>query len=137
VTRLIVDAGPLVALVSRTDAQHQWTRRAVQPVSGPLFTTDPVISEALFLLRRSGSTGNGLLDLLDRSAVEVVRFDPHATVGLSQLCRKYADVPMSWADASLVHLSELLPQAKLLTFDSDFAVYRRFGAERIPLIKAR
>jgi hypothetical protein len=42
---------------------------------------------------------------------------------------------MSWADAALVHLSERQPKARLITFDSDFTVYRRHGSERIPLLR--
>jgi predicted nucleic acid-binding protein len=67
--------------------------------------------------------------------LEVARFEPEATAALTTLCRKYADVPMSWADAALVHLSERQPKARLITFDSDFTVYRRHGSERIPLLR--
>lgn len=64
-----------------------------------------------------------------------MRFEPEATAALTTLCRKYADVPMSWADACLVHLSERQPRARLVSFDSDFQVYRRHGSERILVLR--
>ena len=50
-----------------------------------------------------------------------------------ELMNKYADIPMSVADACLVRLTEILPEPLLLTTDSDFTIYRRFGRRRIPV----
>jgi predicted nucleic acid-binding protein len=59
----------------------------------------------------------------EKHKVEVIRMVQH-----------YRDVSMSLADACLVRMSELLPQAKVMTLDPDFRVYRRFGRRVIPLI---
>jgi predicted nucleic acid-binding protein len=53
---------------------------------------------------------------------------------IDRLRRKYADVPMSVADACLVRLAEQLGQCAVLTLDRDFSVYRRHGRQVIPLI---
>lgn len=50
------------------------------------------------------------------------------------LMRKYADVPMSLADACLVRMVELTPDARLVTLDSDFSVYRKNGRQVIRTI---
>ena len=47
---------------------------------------------------------------------------------------KYHDIPMSLADACLVRMAELLPDPVVLTTDSDFAVYRRFGRRVVPYL---
>ncbi len=130
---LIADTGPLVALFDRGDAYHDWAKRGLGRVSERLVTSESVVSEVLFLLaglRRSraaflGFWGEGGL----RVAVEANR-DPESLVALLS---KYADIPMSLADASVVRLSELNPDAKVWTLDTDFKIYRRFGRRVIPL----
>jgi len=56
---------------------------------------------------------------------------------LRRLMKRYADVPMSLADACLVRLTEQRRQARLLTLDSDFRRYRRLGRQVIPLVAPR
>ncbi|HNG34544.1 MAG TPA: pilus assembly protein, partial [Blastocatellia bacterium] len=55
-------------------------------------------------------------------------------MAVSKLLEKYADVPMSFADACLVRMSELYPDSAVFTLDSDFKIYRRNGRQAIPLI---
>ena len=47
---------------------------------------------------------------------------------------RYQTVPMSLADACLVRMSELHLHSKILTFDSDFQIYRRNGRQVIPTL---
>ena len=94
-----------------------------------------MVSECLFLLRRNRLDPRGLFELLDGGAV-VIEAESE-TPRVVTLCRTYGDVPMSWADATLVALSEKRPKAEVVTFDSDFTVYRRFGRERLPLVRPR
>jgi len=54
-----------------------------------------------------------------------------------RLMEKYADVPMSFADACLVRMTETLNDATLLTTDSDFQIYRRHGRQIIPCVSPR
>ena len=51
-----------------------------------------------------------------------------------RLLEKYADVPMSFADACLVRMTELYPDSTVFTTDSDFKIYRKHGRQPIPLI---
>ena len=56
---------------------------------------------------------------------------------LSTNKKKYSNVPMSFADACLVRMSEVLPNPTVLTTDSDFHVYRRHGRQVIPCVTPR
>jgi predicted nucleic acid-binding protein len=47
---------------------------------------------------------------------------------------KYADVPMSFADACLVHMTETLADPVIFTLDTDFRIYRRHGRRTIPCV---
>jgi predicted nucleic acid-binding protein len=130
---LIADTGPLVALFDRGDAYHDWAVQGLGKVRNALLTSESVVSEVLFLLagmRRSraaflGFWGEGGL----RVVVEANR-DPGSLVALLS---KYADIPMSLADASILRLSELNPDAKVWTLDTDFKIYRRFTRRVVPL----
>jgi predicted nucleic acid-binding protein len=130
---IIVDTGPLVALLNGRENHHGWVMAALEEIGPPLLTCEAVIAEAAFLLRRPDPGGRALMALLDRQAVRVTfrLDDEHEQV--ARLMAKYADVPMSLADACLVRMSELVPRATVLTFDADFRVYRRAGRQVVPV----
>lgn len=131
---VLVDTGPLVASLRLRDRHHGWTRAQLASLREPLLTCEAVLSEAFFLLQTVPKGHDSLAALIDRGVLEV-RFDfqdeRDATL---RLLRKYADTPMSFADACLVRMSEIHRDTSLLTLDQDFVTYRRNGRERIPLI---
>jgi uncharacterized protein len=131
---VVVDTGPLVAALLERDRDHAWTRAQLQGLPAPLATCEAVLSEAFFLLQRVRGGGERLAALIDRGAVES-RFDfQDERDSVLRLLRKYADTPMSFADACLVRMTELHRDSRILTLDRDFAAYRRNGRERIPVL---
>jgi predicted nucleic acid-binding protein len=64
--------------------------------------------------------------------LRIAAIEGDALLPVLDLLDKYADVPMSVADACLVRLTETLPNPLLLTTDSDFKTYRRLGRRVIP-----
>lgn len=132
---VLVDAGFLIAVLSRRDAHHKW---AVQEASGhapPWYTCDAVLSEAYHPLGGRGATGLGAL-LSRRAVVASFRLDEQVEEVVAFL-RKYAGVPMSFADACLVRMPETITDPLLLTTDSDFRIYRRHGRQLIPVSRPR
>lgn len=131
---VIVDTGPLVALLVRTDDHHRWTMERLREIRPPLLTCEAVLAEAAHLVRRVHHGSDGFADLLgsDLLRVECLVMAERATV--SRLLRKYADRPMSLADACVVRLAELHDGASVFTIDGDFSVYRKHGRRKIPLI---
>lgn len=129
---LIVDAGFLVALLSRRDSHHKW---AVQKASenSPLWCTcEAVLSEAYHLLGERGAPG--LSAMLSRRAL-AARFNlDDNVVAVMALLQKYANVPMSFADACLVRMSETMDDPLILTTDSDFRIYRRHSRQAVPVL---
>ena len=131
---VLADTGPLVAALRARDRHHGWTRAQLVALPGPLLTCEAVLSEAFFLLQTVPGGHAALATLIDRGVVEV-RFDfQDERQGVLRLLRKYADMPMSFADACLVRMSEIHRDASVLTLDQDFVTYRRNGRERIPLL---
>jgi uncharacterized protein len=133
-TVLLIDAGPLIALLNRRERHHAWVRDLLDTIEPPLFTCDPVLSEVCFVLQRLQRGANAVLELVARG---IVRSDFRVASeidSLSSLMKKFANVPMSLADACLVRMTELEPRAEVLTLDGDFRVYRRNRRQAVPTI---
>jgi predicted nucleic acid-binding protein len=127
---VLVDAGFLVALLSRRDSQHEWAATIAPDYAPPWRTCEAVLSEAFYLLGPRGAPG--LSELLRRRAL-VAAFDLDNDVkSVTKLLQKYSDVPMSLADACLVRMSETFPDPIILTTDSDFRIYRRHSRQTVP-----
>ena len=129
-----MDAGPLVAYFKRDDLRHQWSRKHLGSLQLPLYSCDPVVSEACFLLRRTDSGVDRLMEFLERRIVTLDFSIRSELPALRKLLRRYRSIPMSLADACLVRMSELLKDPVIVTLDSDFTIYRRHPRQRIPLL---
>jgi predicted nucleic acid-binding protein len=129
---VLVDAGFLVALLSRRDTHHRWAVAQAERRSPPWKTCEAALSEAFHLL---GPRGTPVLSALLRRQAVVVAFDVSDNLdAVLKLMQKYADVPASLADASLVRMTETLDEPILLTTDHDFRVYRRHGRQTVPYV---
>jgi predicted nucleic acid-binding protein len=133
VIRAIVDTGPLVAFLDTRDPRHAWAQETFDSAKLPLLTCEAVLAEACFVLGQAQNRQNAVMGLMSRGVVAVdFRLSPNFEA-VRKLMAKYANVPMSLADACLVRMSELDGRASVVTFDSDFRVYRRNGRQAIPV----
>ena len=134
ITHVLLDTGPLVASINRSDRYHEWTRTWLAEIVPPMQTCEAVLAEACLLLQKYPGGSAAVLELVHRGIVAVgFALEPHV-VSVSKLMSKYANVSMSLADACLVRMSELDSQCTVLTLDNDFRIYRRHGRQVIPLI---
>ena len=131
---VIIDVGPLVALINARDTYHAWTVEQLKQASGPLLTCEAALSEAVFLLRTIPGGVSQIGGMLRSGGVTCALNLSDEIVPVCDLLRKYADVPMSLADACLVRMSELFPKHRVMSLDSDFQVYRRNRLQVIPLL---
>jgi predicted nucleic acid-binding protein len=129
---VLVDAGFLVALLSGRDRNHRWAAVSARQFPPPWSTCEAVLSEAFHLLAAPGRPT--LAALLGRRALVPAFALAEHLQGVLKLMEKYADVPMSLADASLVRMSEIVADPVVLTTDWDFRVYRRHGRQVVPLV---
>ncbi len=134
--RVLVDTGPLVALLDRRDIHHRWVQGELAQLHDPLLTCEAVLSEAFFLISRLRHGIATLAGLLREGLVSVspgFSYSAEATEIL-RLLERYSSVPMSFADACLVRMSELERDSIVFTTDRDFLTYRRNRRQLIPLI---
>ena len=132
--RFICDTGPLVAFFNRADQYHAWASAQFNRITQPLLTCEAVISEAVFLLHDDGLPSDPILEALERGKVLVQFSAEEHWPDLRRLMRKYANLPMSLADACLVRMSETLPDPLVVTTDADFRIYRRHSRQVIPCL---
>ena len=131
---VIVDTGPLVAALDEADHYHQWTVDQIDRLVPPMLVCEPVLAEAMFLLRNLARARDELLRLLANGALSVAfRVEQHVPQ-LRELLRKYHDQPISLADACIVRMAELNPHHAVFTLNSDFTVYRRHGRTPLDLV---
>ena len=122
----LIDTGPLVAYLDRSDPAHRAVTPAFGGFSGQFATTSAVITEAMHFL---GDVRDGpmmLAELVREADVQTFESTrPTQLILAATLMRKYADTPMDFADATLVLLASQLEVVDILTLDRrGFSTYR-------------
>ena len=131
---VLVDAGPLVAWLVANDQHHNWAAGQFAALPAGLLTCEPVLTEASLLIEYHGGDPGVVMELVARGVLRIALVLQEEPATLVRLMRRYRNVPMSLADACLVRISELNEECQVLTTDSDFHIYRRFGRKVIPTI---
>jgi len=132
---VLVDAGFVVALLSRRDRHHRWAVSGAPRFPPPWRTCEAALSEAFHLLGPQGAPA--LNGLLRRSALVVSFVLADNLEPVLKLIQRYADVPMSLADACLVRMSETFADPVVLTTNADFRIYRRHSRQIVPCVMPR
>jgi predicted nucleic acid-binding protein len=131
---VLLDTGPWVALLSRSDTHHKWAVEQFRHLPPPMLSCEAVVAETCFLLKRSGFDPSLALQFIERGVVQLPFVLQEQIGSVRLLFKRYENVPASLADAALIRLSEMFDSPLLLTTDSDFDIYRRHGRQRIPLV---
>ena len=133
-TKVLLDAGPLIGFLNRKDQHHGWAVESWMAMTEPLWTCEAVLSEVIFNLQSEGMSLDSIIHYLDSGIIRLDFVLEENRADVLNLLRKYADQPMSLADACLVRMAELNDNCQIFTTDKDFLVYRRKGRGVIPLL---
>ncbi len=121
----ILDTGPWVALIDRSESRHAECVQWLKDFSGRLYSTEAVLTEVLYLLNFSIIAQCAALDFILESVVEIVPANTKSLKKTKSLMKKYADLPMDFADATIVCLATDTGIQNIVTFDKkDFAIYK-------------
>jgi uncharacterized protein len=135
---VLVDAGPLVALLDRSDPDHDSCREALSSITDSLATVWPVLTEAMYLLRGYPPAQEALWEMIEAGAMELLPLGPDDFPRMKELMRKYRDLPMDLADAALVRVAERERLRRIFTFDRrDFQIYRPSRIGRFVILPTR
>jgi predicted nucleic acid-binding protein len=132
---ILVDAGPLVALVDADDQYHSRCVAALKNFREPMATVWPPLTEAMYLLADQPLAQEALWEMLERGALQLLVLDAGDAARIRELMRKYANRPMDMADGALLRVAEREGIRKIFTVDRrDFSVYRLHGRTRPVLL---
>lgn len=132
--KVIVDTGPLVALLNRQDKHHAWVMAQMADIRPPMIICEAVLAEATYLTSHIKGAREALIEMVGENflTIGLQVQDQHAA--LLAMVKRYVNVPMSLADACVVRLAELHPKSPVFTLDSDFNIYRKNGRQVIEQI---
>lgn len=125
---VLLDTGPFVALLDKSEKNHERCVAFFQAFKGTFLTTEPVLTEAVYLLGRSLTAQRACIEFVVRGGATLI---PQSAQSLSRAVvwmEKYQDLPMDFADATLVSLAEEAGIGEIFTLDRrGFHTYRLRG----------
>jgi uncharacterized protein len=131
---ILVDAGPLVAIIDADDRHHAACSAALKKLRPPLVTVWPAVVEAMYLLERFRAQ-DALWQMLLRGVLAIEPVEPPDLGRARDLMAKYRDLPMDLADATLVAVAERLACRRIFTLDrKDFQIYRPKGLKTFEVL---
>jgi hypothetical protein len=132
---VLVDTGPIVAILSETDEHHEACVAQLSRIKGPLFTCWPVVTEVAWLLRDYHRAIARLLSSCDGKPFSLAALDAADLAGIAAILTRYRDLGVQLADASLVHLANREGIETMFTLDRrDFGVLRLARGKKFRLI---
>lgn len=134
----LIDTGAILALVDRSDDWHEPCTAAYNRARLPLLTTQAVLTEVFHLTRGDRRQIGSIWILLRAGAIEISSIANDELPQVQSLMDDYADRPMDFADATLVHLAARESISMILTVDhDDFETYRLPGRKKFTILPIR
>jgi uncharacterized protein len=122
---VLVDAGPLVAIIDAAEPAHDACIETLRSIRDPLITVWPALTEAMHLLKSSWQGQRLLWSRLETAAIALAPLDHADAPRMRELMEKYRDLPMDIADAALVRVAERDDLTRVFTLDRrHFSIYR-------------
>ena len=135
---VLVDTGPLVALLDRSDPDHAACQETLGSLNDSMVTVWPVVTEAMYMLRAYGKAQEALWEMIEMGAVEILPLGVDDVPRMKELMRKFRDLPMDLADAALVRVAERERLRRIFTLDRrDFQIYRPLRIGRFVILPTR
>jgi uncharacterized protein len=127
---LLIDTGPLVAILNDRDAYHEVCLAEAKRLRGNFCTSWAVVTETAYLLKREANAVQRLLAWICTSELLVLPLNLEGADGIAHILHAYADQDFDFADATLMHLAEREGLETVFTID-----YRHFAVFRTKLRK--
>ena len=135
---IIVDTGPFIALFDKSDHYHDICHNILSSIKPPMLTTLPVLTEAFYMLNFSWHIQDRLWNFIIQENIKIVSLSNKQLSRCRELMKKYHDLPMDFADASLIAAAEAENISTVFTLDhKDFKVYRGRQKKQFKLLPAK
>lgn len=129
--RILIDAGPLIALFDADDNHHKKASSFFKKYNFSFISTLAVFAEVSHMLDFSINAQQDFYEWVTQKGVIISDINQHDMPRIAELTKKYSDLPMDFADATLVVAAEKSGIREIVSLDSDFDVYRLPGREQI------
>ena len=129
--KILIDAGPLIALFDNSDNSHKGVCLFLKKNEYRFITTLAVFPEVAHMLRFSINAQQDFYEWVINHGVVIADINQHDMPRITELTKKYSDLPMDFADATLVVAAEKTGIREIISLDTDFDVYRLPGRENI------
>jgi len=124
VQKTLIDSGPLIALFDKSDNYHKKVLKFLKEFKGELVTTWAVITEVSHMLDFSLKAQTDFLEWINIGGVQLVDITQNELNQMIKMMKKYSDIPMDLADASLMYVANTQKIKHIVSIDSDFDIYR-------------
>jgi predicted nucleic acid-binding protein len=128
---ILIDTGPLIALFDKDDKYHNDIKDFIKKNRFKFVSTTAVVTEVTHMLDFNINAQIGFLEWIIREGLLLHEISHKDIIRVIELCKKYQDRPMDFADATLVVAAEQTGLREIISIDTDFDVYRIFKKERI------
>lgn len=132
---ILLDTGAFVALLDRSERNHKRCVEFFNSFRGKVYTTEPVLTETLYLLAPSAKAQKACIEFILRGGATLVPQSSSSLARAATLMEKYQDIPMDVADATLVVLAEETGISEVFTLDvRGFQTYRVKGKKPLRIL---
>lgn len=122
---ILLDTGPFVALLDKNEKNHRRCVHFFKSFQGNIITTEPILTETIYLLGPSLKAQKVAIEFILKDGATLVPQSRHSLSRAAALMEKYSDIPMDFADATLVCLAEETGFNEIFTLDiRGFSAYR-------------
>ncbi|TGK50580.1 PIN domain-containing protein [Leptospira kanakyensis] len=125
----LIDSGPILALFNAKDKFHKSILKFLKNYNGQLITSWPVVTEVIYLLSFSNDVQSDFLEWIERGGIHLDDLSIDDLKYIKNRMKKYSDLPMDLADASLMCISEKRGINKIISIDSDFSIYKTLSGK--------
>jgi len=123
--RALIDTGPWIAMIDRSESRHEKCVDWLSQFEGEVFSSEAVLTEVLYLLNFSSAAQSAAIDFVLEGAISLVPSSIESLKVVRRLMKKYQDLPMDFADGTLVSIAQDFAIYNVVTFDKEhFGIYR-------------
>lgn len=129
--KTLIDSGPLIALFDKSDSYHDKVIHFVKTFQGELITSWSVITEVSHMLDFHLQAQLDFLQWIEAGGLQLYNISGNEISSIRTMMKKYSDIPMDLADATLMYIANKENIQNIISIDSDFDIYRTFKKQNL------
>jgi predicted nucleic acid-binding protein len=129
--KTLIDSGPLIALFDKSDSYHLKVLNFLKSYKGTLVTSLAVVTEVSHMLDFNLQVQIDFLKWIELGGIEIYNITQNDIADIRVMMQKYIDIPMDFADASLMYIANVESIKEIISIDSDFDIYRTLKKQNL------